>query len=60
MENNSHKATQQDTKPETKSRGVQTIELNTLKQLLLSDTARTDILTVPRGQAKRRKVTEIE
>jgi hypothetical protein len=39
---------------------TQAVEQPTLKQLLLSDTARTDFLTAPRVQPRRRKIVEIE
>jgi hypothetical protein len=58
---------QKDSKPATKpntesvsNADLQTAAPLTLKQLLLSDTARTDFLVPTRGQVKRHKFDEID
>jgi hypothetical protein len=60
MKNDSQTKTKLVTKPLAEPRHTHMVEQPTLKQLLLSDTTRTDFLTPTQVQAKRRKVTEIE
>jgi hypothetical protein len=60
MKNDSQTKTELATKPLAEPSQTQATEQPKLKQLLLSDTARTDSLTSTRVQAKKRKVTDME